>query len=54
LKGEYFLSVGIFHDDWVNAYDLHDRYYRFTVTQPSEWGIKGEIYAPADVEYLNQ
>lgn len=53
LKGEYFLSVGLFHDDWVNAYDLHDRYYRFTVTQPSEWGIKGDIYAPTDIEYLS-
>jgi ABC-type polysaccharide/polyol phosphate transport system ATPase subunit len=53
LKGEYFLSVGIFHDDWINAYDFHDRYYRFTVTQPTEWGIKGEIYAPADIEYLS-
>jgi len=53
LKGEYFLSAGLFRDDWVNAYDLHDRYYRFTVTQPSDWGIKGEIYAPAEIEYLS-
>jgi len=53
LKGEYFLSVGLFQDDWINAYDLHDRYYRFTITQPSEWGIKGEIYVPADIEYLS-
>jgi len=53
LKGEYYLSVGLFRDDWINAYDLHDRYYRFTVTQPSEWGIKGEIYAPAEIEYLS-
>ncbi len=52
LKGEWFLSIGLFHDDWINAYDLHDRYYRFTVTQPTEWGIKGEIYAPAEIEYL--
>ncbi len=54
LKGEYFLSVGLFRDDWVNAYDFHDRYYRFTVTQPSEWGIKGQIYARCDLEYLNE
>lgn len=54
LKGEHFLSVGLFHDDWVNAYDFHDKYYRFTVNQPTEWGIKGEIYAKADVEYLNK
>lgn len=54
LKGEYFLSVGLFHDDWVNAYDLHDKFYRFTVTQPTEWGIKGEIYLPVDIEYLNR
>jgi ABC-type polysaccharide/polyol phosphate transport system ATPase subunit len=54
LKGEYFLSVGLFQDDWVNAYDYHEKYYRFTVTQPSDWGIKGEIYAPCDVEYLNE
>lgn len=53
LKGEYFMSVGLFRDDWVNAYDLHERYYRFTVTQPSDWGIKGLVYAPCDVEYLN-
>ncbi|HDS29828.1 MAG TPA: hypothetical protein ENN67_02165, partial [Firmicutes bacterium] len=53
LKGEYFMSVGIFQDDWVNAYDFHDKYYRFTVTQPGDWGIKGEIYAPCDIEYLN-
>jgi ABC-type polysaccharide/polyol phosphate transport system ATPase subunit len=53
LKGEYYMSVGLFRDDWINAYDLHDRYYRFTITQPSEWGIKGEIYAPAEIEYLN-
>lgn len=53
LKGEYFLSVGLFQDDWVNAYDFHDKYYRFTVTQPSDWGIKGEIYAPCDIEYLS-
>lgn len=53
LKGEYFLSVGLFRDDWVNPYDLHDRYYRFTVSQPGEWGIKGEIYAACDVEYLS-
>jgi hypothetical protein len=52
LKGEYFLSIGLFQDDWINAYDLHDRYYRFTVTQPTEWGIKGEIYVPAEIEYL--
>jgi hypothetical protein len=52
LKGEHFLSVGLFHDDWVNAYDFHDRYYRFTVSQPTEWGIKGEIYVNAEVEYL--
>jgi len=53
LKGEWFLSVGLFQDDWVNAYDFHDRYYRFTVTQPVEWGMKGEIYAPAEIEYLS-
>ena len=53
LKGEYYMSVGLFRDDWINAYDLHDRYYRFTITQPSEWGIKGEIYAPAEIEYLS-
>jgi ABC-type polysaccharide/polyol phosphate transport system ATPase subunit len=53
LKGEYFLSVGLFRDDWVNPYDFHERYYRFTVTQPSEWGIKGEIYAPCEIEYLS-
>lgn len=52
LKGEHFLSVGLFHDDWVNAYDFHDRFYRFTVSQPTEWGIKGEIYVNAEVEYL--
>jgi len=52
LKGEWFLSVGLFQDDWVNAYDFHDRYYRFTVAQPSEWGIRGEIYAPSEIEYL--
>ncbi|MCX6645897.1 MAG: ABC transporter ATP-binding protein [bacterium] len=54
LKGEHFLSVGLFHDDWVNAYDFHDKYYRFTVNQPTEWGIKGEIYAKADIEYQNR
>jgi hypothetical protein len=53
LKGEYFLSVGFFHNDWVNAYDFRDKYYKFTVTQPPEWGLKGEIYAPIDIEYLN-
>jgi ABC-type polysaccharide/polyol phosphate transport system ATPase subunit len=52
LKGEYFLSVGFFHNDWVNAYDFHDKYFKFTVTQPAEWGLKGEIYAPIDIEYL--
>jgi hypothetical protein len=54
LKGEYYMSAGLFRDDWVNAYDFHERYYRFTVTQPSEWGFKGQIYAPCEVEYLNK
>ncbi len=51
LRGEYLVTIGLFQDNMVEAYDYHDKYYTFTMHSPADWGMKGFLDVEMDVEY---
>lgn len=51
LRGEYLVTIGLFKDNMIEAYDYHDKYYTFTTHSPADWGMKGFLDVGIDVEY---
>jgi len=51
LRGEYMMTLGLFKENMVEAYDYHDKFYTFTTHSPAEWEMRGFLDVGVEVEY---